>query len=104
MCQYCQGRGFSPAFAPVGQAITCRGCGGSGIASCSEGMVGTAAVPGDAVVLHLSPERRLLLRQELYHRAHTIELQARQASRRGNRQRSLWQRAEHLRAVADQLA
>jgi len=104
MCQDCQGRGY-PAFAPGGVAMPCRMCGGSGIASCCDGAVGTAAdVPGDAVVLHLSYERRLLVRQELYHAVHTLEAQARQASPRGNRQRALCRRAEHLRAVADQLA
>ena len=61
-------------------------------------------VADDTVVLHLTGERRLLLRQELYHAVHTLEAQARQASPRGNRQRALWQRAGHLRAVADQLA
>jgi len=100
MCQDCKGRGY-PAFAPAGSAVPCRMCGGSGITSCCDG-----AVPGDdeAVVLHLNPERRLLLRQELYHAVHTLEAQARQASPRGNRQRALWRRAEHLRAVAEDLA
>jgi hypothetical protein len=100
MCQDCQGRGY-PAFAPAGAAMPCRMCGGSGITSCCDGAVGTA---DDTVVLHLTGERRLLLRQELYHAVHQLEAQARQASPRGNRQRALWQRAEHLRAIADQLA
>jgi hypothetical protein len=128
------GRGFSPAFAPVGQAISCPGCGGSGIASCCdaagssdlaelrEPLTGNVKVlerrtgriietryaepPSDdtVVVLHLSPERRVLLRQELYHAVHTLEAQARAANPRSTRHRSLCQRAEHLRAVADQLA
>jgi len=104
MCQDCQGRGY-PAFAPAGAAMPCRICGGSGIASCCEGAVGTAAdVPGDAVVLHLSYERRLLLRQELYHAVHTLEAQARVAKAGSTRQRALTRRAADLRSVADQLA
>jgi len=82
--------------------MPCRMCGGSGIASCCDGAVGGAG--DDTVVLHLTGERRLLLRQELYHAVHQLEAAARQASPRGNRQRALCRRAEHLRAVADQLA
>lgn len=75
-------------------------CGGSGITSCCDG-----AVPGDdTLVLCLPSERRLLLRQELYHAVHTLEAQARQANPRSARHRSLCQRAAHLRAIADQLA
>jgi len=101
-CRDCQGTGWQSAAAGV--SVTsfgpCRMCGGSGIASCCE-----AEMPGeDAVVLHLSPERRLLVRQELYHAAHTLEAEARSARAPGTRSRSLRQRAEHLRAVADQLA
>ncbi len=107
-CQDCQGTGWRAAAAGVGVTNfgPCQMCGGSGIASCCEGAVGCAAdIPGnDAVVLHLTPERRLLVRQELYHAVHTLEAQARTASPRGNRQRALWRRAEHLRAVAEELA
>jgi hypothetical protein len=100
-CQDCQGRGY-PAFAPGGVAMPCRMCGGSGIASCCDG-----AVPGDddtVVVLHLSYERRLLVRQELYHAVHTLEAQARVAKPGSTRQRALTRRAADLRSVADQLA
>jgi hypothetical protein len=107
-------------------------CGGSGIASCCEGPVGTAAdVPGetryltgseqrvmrraldrstrlveniDTVVLHLPSEKRLLVRQELYHAVHTLEAQARVAKAGSTRQRALTRRAADLRSVADQLA
>ena len=61
-------------------------------------------VPGDTVVLHLPPERRLLLRQELYHAVHTLEAQARVAKPGSTRQRALTRRAADLRAVANQLA
>ena len=98
-CQDCQGRGY-PAFAPGGAAMPCRMCGGSGITSCCDG-----AVPGDdTVVLRLPGEQRLLARQELYHAVHTLEAQARVAKAGSTRQRALTRRAEHLRAVADQLA
>ena len=104
-------------------------CGGSGIASCCDGAVGTAAdVPGerryltgseqrvmrraldrstrlvDTVVLHLPSEKRLLVRQELYHAVHTLEAQARVAKAGSTRQRALTRRAADLRSVADQLA
>jgi len=132
ICQDCQGRGFSPAFAPVGQAITCPGCGGSGITLCCDGAVGCAAeVPeiltterrlseaeirrikaeweklntaDDTVMLRLSHERRLLVRQELYHAVHTLEAQARVAKPGSTRQRALTRRAADLRSVAEQLA
>jgi len=128
ICHDCQGRGY-PAFAPAGAAMPCRMCGGSGIASCCEGPVGTAAdVPGetryltgseqrvmrraldrsmrlvDTVVLHLPSEKRLLVRQELYHAVHTLEAQARVAKPNSARQRALTRRAADLRSVADQLA
>jgi hypothetical protein len=75
-------------------------CGGSGITSCCDG-----AVPDDStVVLHLPGERRLLLRQELYHAVHTLEGQARVAKAGSTRQRALTRRAADLRSVADQLA
>jgi len=61
-------------------------------------------VPGDTVVLHLTAERRLLLRQELYHAVHTLEAQARVAKPGSTRQRALTRRAADLRSVADQLA
>ena len=99
MCPECQGRGY-PAFAPAGAAMPCRMCGGSGITSCCDG-----AVPDDStVVLRLPSENRLMVRQELYHAVHTLEAQARVAKAGGTRQRALTRRAEHLRAVADQLA
>ena len=131
-CQDCRGRGY-PAFAPGGAAMPCRMCGGSGITSCCEGAVavnqtnvGTILttdrrlsdaevrrlkatweklnIGDDTVVLRLSAERRLLARQELYHAVHTLEAQARAAKAGSTRQRALTRRAEHLRAVADQLA
>jgi hypothetical protein len=62
-------------------------------------------VPDDStVVLHLPGERRLLLRQELYHAVHTLEGQARVAKAGSTRQRALTRRAADLRSVADQLA
>jgi hypothetical protein len=66
-----------------------------------------AAAPehhADTVLLHLSYERRLLLRQELYHAVHTLEAQARVAKAGSNRQRALTRRAADLRYVANQLA
>jgi hypothetical protein len=78
ICQDCQGRGYS-VFAPAGNA-------------------------DDTVVLHLTYERRLLLRQELYHAVHTLEAQARVAKTGSTRQRGLTRRAADLRSVADQLA
>jgi|KBSMisStandDraft_5_1062788.scaffolds.fasta_scaffold45185_6 hypothetical protein len=56
------------------------------------------------VILYLSAERRLLLRQELYHAVHTLEAQARVAKTGSTRQRALTRRAADLRSVADQLA
>ena len=63
-----------------------------------------AAPEPDAVVLHLSAERRLLLQQELYHAVHTLEAQARVAKTGSTRQRALTRRAAVLRSVAVQLA
>ena len=107
MCQDCQGRGY-PAFAPGGVAMPCRMCGGSGIASCCDAAGSShaelAASFDKEVVLRLAGEKRLLVRQELYHAVHTLEAQARQANPRSNRQRTLKQRAALLRSVADQLA
>lgn len=62
-------------------------------------------MPGDdTLVLRLPSERRLLVRQELYHAVHTLEARARIARAGSTRQRALTRRAAQLRAVADQLA
>jgi ABC-type uncharacterized transport system permease subunit len=55
-------------------------------------------------VLRVTAEQAIVVQQELHHTAHKLEAQARQASPRGNRQQALRRRAEHLRAVADQLS
>jgi hypothetical protein len=73
----------------------------------AQGIIGTPAdalLGDDAVVLHLTAERRLLLRQELYHAVHTLEAQARVAKAGSTRQRALTRRAADLRSVAEQLA
>ena len=58
----------------------------------------------DAVVLNLTAEQRLVLREELYHAVHSLEAQARAPSPRSNRRRALTQRAALMRSVAEQLA
>jgi len=119
ICPDCQGRGYPP-FAPAGAAMPCRICGGSGIVSCCDaaGSSDRAELTGrivetrhaelaasfdKEVVLRLAGEKRLLVRQELYHAVHTLEAQARAAKTGRARQRALTRRAADLRSVADQL-
>jgi hypothetical protein len=61
-----------------------------------------AEAPG--VVLHLTDEQRDVMRQELYQLAQKLDAQARVATPRSTRQRSLIKRSALIRSVAEQLA